>query len=102
MANFDEIAAQFELHRSFPPTVLRQVQQAVFEVLPAHEAKLLEIGAGTGRFGRSFIGWPGLTYFAIDRSFEMLRQFAAHTPDSNLVQADACSVPFSNNAFAGV
>jgi len=101
MSNFDQVAVQFELYRTFPPEVIKQIQQAVAAESSSTGGRLLEIGAGTGRFGRQFV-IAGCAYFAVDSSHEMLREFAVRIPDSKLIQADACALPFPNQTFSTV
>ena len=100
MSSFDRVAAQFEFHRSFPPEVTNQICDTVRAELP-HDGKILEIGAGTGRFGKALVQ-AGCDYFGVDQSLEMLREFSSGNRLANLVQADAHLLPFTSQAFSGV
>jgi predicted TPR repeat methyltransferase len=55
----------------------RAVRAAVLAALATPAPRLLELGAGTGRFGRPFVA-AGDAYVGIDLSFGMLQEFAGH------------------------
>src|SRR5579875_3475456 len=55
MRSFDPIAVQFEAPRAWPPHISLQFQQALLSgsEVPG-DARILEIGCGTGRVGKEF------------------------------------------------
>lgn len=101
MNAFDPVAADFDRFRALPEGVPGAFRDAVrVAVGPTPGARLLEVGAGTGRFGSAF-GEDGDNYFGVDASGQMLRQFAARAPGSHqrLVQADGLALPFAEGTF---
>jgi ubiquinone/menaquinone biosynthesis C-methylase UbiE len=56
---------------------------------------VLDLGAGTGRFGRAFVE-AGDLYTGVDLSFEMLRKFGTAVP---VVLADGEYLPFPGQVF---
>jgi SAM-dependent methyltransferase len=63
---------------------------------------LLDLGAGTGRFGRPFVV-AGDDYVGIDLSLGMLREFARQAAQPPpLAQADGERLPFGDAAFDAV
>lgn len=65
-------------------------------------AHVLDLGAGTGRFGHAFVE-AGDDYVGVDLSFGMLRQFMSHAERGDatvrLVQADGQHLPFRDADF---
>ena len=101
MNEFDPVAAEFDRFRALPDGVAAAFRDAVQVTLgQTPGARLLEVGAGTGRFGTAF-GEDGGNYIGVDSSGSMLRQFAARSPGSRprLVQADGCALPFADGTF---
>ena len=76
---------------------LGEWRKQVIGLLPS-EGRIIEIGAGTGLNFRHYGNVSDLV--ATDLSREMLR--CAHRRDArvNLVQADACRLPFENDTFS--
>jgi len=62
---------------------------------PLRPERVLDLGAGTGRIGRTFVE-AGDPYTGIDLSFEMLRKFGTAAA---LVQADGEYLPFPGPIF---
>jgi SAM-dependent methyltransferase len=107
MSEFDAIAEHFDRFRALPPGVPAAIRTAIWEAVP-HALKpcLLDLGAGTGRIGETFVT-AGDAYVAVDRSARMLAQFASKAatqggPPPALVQADGASLPFPESAFDAV
>lgn len=107
MADFDATAADFERFRALPAGVPAAIRQAMWTALGSPpEARLLDLGAGTGRIGAAF--WAaGDAYVAVDRSARMLAHFASKAeagggPALLLVQADGQALPFPAASFDAV
>jgi ubiquinone/menaquinone biosynthesis C-methylase UbiE len=101
MSAFDSAAPTFERHRGFPDGVAQAIRAAVLKAGDAAAPRLLDLGAGTGRIGRSFVE-AGDDYVGVDLSFGMLQAFAqrascSHAP--RLVQADGELLPFRDATF---
>jgi ubiquinone/menaquinone biosynthesis C-methylase UbiE len=105
MSGYDAAAPTFEHHRALPDGVPRAVRAAVLGALATQAPRLLDLGAGTGRFGRPFVA-AGDAYVGVDRSFGMLREFAGHgemgRPAPRLAQADGERLPFADATFDAV
>jgi ubiquinone/menaquinone biosynthesis C-methylase UbiE len=102
MSAYDAAAPTFERHRALPDGVPRAVRAAVLAALAAPAPRLLDIGAGTGRFGRSFAA-AGDDYVGVDRSLSMLREFAQRAQQRPpLAQADGENLPFRDGTFDAV
>jgi ubiquinone/menaquinone biosynthesis C-methylase UbiE len=103
-SRYDDVAPAFDQHRALPLGVAGEVRAAVSSVVGAGpHPRLLDLGAGTGRIGRAFVG-AGDDYFAVDLSLGMLREFArrAHCAVARLVQADGRALPFPDATFNAV
>ena len=103
MTDFDLVAADFERYRAWPDSVAEQVRAVVCSIVNT-DTPILDLGAGTGRLGRAFIGASG-GYIAVDLSLAMLRRFARTTglgSSSSLVQADGARLPFRSGTVGGV
>jgi ubiquinone/menaquinone biosynthesis C-methylase UbiE len=99
MPDFDLTAPTFELHRGFPPGVAQQIRDGVRGAAGSERnARVLDLGAGTGRIGRAFQS-DGDFYIGVDASFEMLREFQRRQPQVRLVLADGACLPFRDGAF---
>jgi ubiquinone/menaquinone biosynthesis C-methylase UbiE len=96
---FDAVASDFERFRLLPGGVPEAIRPAIWAAVPVPSpAKVLDLGAGTGRFGTAFIE-AGDSYTAVDASFAMLREFQARAKGVLLVQADGRQLPFANGSF---
>jgi SAM-dependent methyltransferase len=107
MSTFDAIASDFERFRALPLGVPAAVREALWG-LPGlgKEARLLDLGAGTGRVGFAFVERQD-RYVGVDSSRGMLDQFAAKARDAGvpapwLVQADGRKLPFASGSFDAV
>jgi ubiquinone/menaquinone biosynthesis C-methylase UbiE len=96
---FDATAASFERHRGLPSHVPEAIRSAILADtgLPT-PARVLDIGAGTGRIGKAFVE-AGDFYAGVDTSLAMLREFPADPKPSILAQADGRQLPFRNAEF---
>lgn len=104
MSAYDVVAPSFDSYRALPAGVPEAIRAAVLKVTGA-SARLLDLGAGSGR-----IGWPFVTagdhYVGIDLSSGMLREFARRAAQGHfslrLVQADGRQLPFQDATFDAV
>ena len=87
MSVYDAVAPAFERHRALPGDVPAAVRVAVLAAAEVPSPRLLDVGAGTGRFGRPFVA-AGDFYVGIDLSLGMLREFARNAASPRLAQAD--------------
>jgi ubiquinone/menaquinone biosynthesis C-methylase UbiE len=98
---FDALAPGFERQRQVPSHVPPSVRRAVLAALgDVRRPRILDLGAGTGRFGWPFVA-AGDDYVGVDLSAFMLRAFAqrdAEQPPA-LVQADGSALPFPAASF---
>jgi ubiquinone/menaquinone biosynthesis C-methylase UbiE len=106
-SRFDPVASSFDRHRALPDEVAQEIRRAILAAVNAPtRPRLLDIGAGTGRLGRSFVE-AGDDYVAVDLSFGMLREFMrkahdGHCRASLLVQANGEQLPFRDGWFDAV
>ena len=61
-------------------------------------ARVLDLGAGTGRFGRAFVE-AGDSYVGVDVSLPMLREFRVRAENAALIQGDGDRLPFRDRVF---
>jgi ubiquinone/menaquinone biosynthesis C-methylase UbiE len=96
---FDLSAGSFEHHRSLPTEAPAAIRSAIWTIarIPG-PARVLDLGAGTGRIGRAFVA-AGDFYAGVDTSLAMLREFSAHSGNGFLALADGRRLPFKNGAF---
>ncbi len=96
---FDSTAATFERDRPMPSGVPEAIRSAIWQAAPVPApARVLDLGAGTGRFGKAFVA-AGDLYIGIDLSFPMLREFRANSMSACLAQADGQQLPFRDGSF---
>lgn len=104
--SYDRAAAAFDSARSYPPGVAEQVRDAVLaHTRSGPGARILELGAGTGRIGLPFLA-AGCAYVGVDLSRLMLARLhhkAAGLPGGDaVVQGDVSRLPFAAGSFAVV
>ncbi len=93
-------ALVFERHRQLPEGVPNAIRSAILSMIPEpHVARILDIGAGSGRIGRAFVE-AGEKYVGLDLSLGMLHEFGSK--NAVLVQADAEYLPFPDHTFGAV
>ena len=98
-STFDPIAAAFDRHRELPQGVAEAVRTAIGSITRLSPAtRILDLGAGTGRFGKVFVAANDL-YVGVDSSQEMLRAFLKHNADACLILADGQQLPFRDGTF---
>ena len=102
--SFDGIASKYEDTRGLPGEVSQKVSDALCAFLP-EQAKILEVGVGTGRIVRPLLS-RGIRVFGVDISTRMMARFLEliqnGVPRPQLIQADACQLPFQNKVFQAV
>jgi ubiquinone/menaquinone biosynthesis C-methylase UbiE len=103
-STYDAIASSFERYRSLPPSVVESIRSAIKSTtrLP-DQARVLDLGAGTGRLARSFLT-GGDFYVGVDSSLGMLQEFSAKpefrdSKTSLLAEAEGGQLPFRNAIF---
>jgi ubiquinone/menaquinone biosynthesis C-methylase UbiE len=105
-SRFDPVASSFDRHRALPDEVAQEIRRAILATVTPARPRLLDIGAGTGRLGLSFVQ-AGDDYVAADLSLGMLREFMRKAHDgrcgtSLLVQANGEQLPFRDRSFDAV
>lgn len=96
---FDAVASNFERFRILPDGVPQAIRASIFAAAhTSSAARILDLGAGTGRIGRTFVE-AGDTYVGVDTSLAMLREFRDSTTNACLAQADGRRLPFRNGSF---
>ena len=102
---YNAMAADFERQRPLPDRVAQSVRAAVLQaVADVDRPRILDIGAGTGRFGWPFV-MSGDDYVGVDLSGGMLRSFAGRPLGGkrmHLIQADGRILPFAAASFDAV
>lgn len=98
-STFDSTASTFERHRSFPKGVPEAIRSAIWSAVGlSAPARVLDIGAGTGRIGRAFVA-AGDAYFGVDTSLAMLQEFSTDSSNCTVTQADGSHLPFADGSF---
>jgi ubiquinone/menaquinone biosynthesis C-methylase UbiE len=101
---YDTTAATFERYRSLPPYVVESIRSAIWaETRLPDQARVLDLGAGTGRIGKAFLA-AGDFYVGVDSSFGMLQEFAGkpefrESKTCFLAQAEGSQLPFQDAIF---
>jgi ubiquinone/menaquinone biosynthesis C-methylase UbiE len=96
---FDNAAASFERCRPLPSGAPEAIRSAIWAAARiSSPARVLDLGAGTGRFGRTFVA-AGDFYVGVDNSLAMLREFLLSSTGGSLAQADGRQLPFRDGAF---
>lgn len=98
-STFDFTAATFDRFRALPKDALGAIHKAIWESTgKPQSAYVLEVGAGTGRIGNTFVE-AGDRYIGVDISLPMLHEFRERNAKATLVQADAGCLPFRDTSF---
>jgi SAM-dependent methyltransferase len=100
--SFETVAADYERHRpEYPEQALRW---AVEQLGLAPGARVLDVGAGTGKLARGLVGL-GFAVAAVEPGAPMLQQLRAAIPEAEAFEAAAESIPLPDEsvdaAFAG-
>lgn len=99
--SFDRAADYYDATRGFPPGVEHEVAQAFVRAgTLARDARLLEIGVGTGRIALPLSLHVG-EYVGVDISTAMMDKLRARMDGHpiRLMQADAAHLPLASGAF---
>ena len=98
-SSFDAAASTFERYRSLPSETPEAIRRTIWAATRlSAPARVLEIGAGTGRIGKAFIA-AGDFYVGVDTSLAMLREFPPVSGNYLLAQADGRQLPFRDCSF---
>jgi ubiquinone/menaquinone biosynthesis C-methylase UbiE len=95
---FDTTAAEFDRHRALPHGVAEEIRAAVLRAAGTTHPLVLDLGAGSGRFGWPFVT-AGDRYLGVDVSYGMLHEFAQRVESPKLAQCDGESLPFRDESF---
>jgi ubiquinone/menaquinone biosynthesis C-methylase UbiE len=99
---YDAMASDFECKRALPAEVPQSARRAILAALGhVDRPRVLDLGAGTGRFGWPFVT-AGDDYIGADLSSGMLRTFSKRYVGRRLpwlVQADGRALPFPAVCF---
>ncbi len=102
--DYDEIAARYDAHRSSEEATPRRLLTLALrrdpsEVPDAESRSILELGCGTGNVTQGLEQcWPG-GIVAVDKSRGMLERAQSKLTRTELVHADASSLPFADHRF---
>lgn len=103
-SNYDLAASSFEYHRPLPSHAVEAIRATIWSVVrPPEQARVLDVGAGTGRIGQVFAA-AGAIYAGVDSSLAMLMEFSRKPAFQEwktclLAQADGRELPFPNASF---
>ena len=106
-SGYDAAANRFDLLRPLPDGATQGIRLAVIRAVGSvTRPHLLDLGAGAGRIGRTFVA-AGDDYLGVDLSFSMLGAFQRSSPHrtpwpARLVQADGRTLPFRDATFDAV
>ncbi len=98
---YDTMAHDFDRHRSLPDGVAEAVRDTVLRAVLPPRPCVLDLGAGSGQIGRSFVR-AGDDYIGADLSLGMLRQFASQVQADSLLQANGALLPFRDATFDAI
>src|SRR4051794_18329565 len=98
---YDAMAADFDRRRPLPDGVVDAIRGMVLGAVRLPRPRILDLGAGSGRIGRTFVH-EGDDYVGVDLSSGMVRSFARQVDASRLVQADGGCLPFHDATFDAV
>ncbi len=102
--SFDQAAGYYDQTRGLPEPMASTGIQLMLNHLQAgagREARLLEVGTGTGRIGVPLMA-RGANLFGCDLSGKMLARQQAKWPAARLALADATALPYGAAQFDGV
>lgn len=101
--SFDRVSDIYDATRGFPSHISDQVTDCILRIVSATpDLQFFEIGVGTGRIALP-IAQRGYAYTGVDISERMLAELRRKIEGTSyqlfLQQADATSLPFTNNTF---
>src|SRR5258708_39605315 len=91
--DYAPIAPRYDLSRKAEPALVDSLREGL-ELLKSHT--VLEIGAGTGNYGRA-LAEAGFDLVALDMSAQMLERSSLKTASCR-VQGDAMALPLKSNS----
>ena len=98
-SSFDSTAQTFERLRPLPREVPQAIRAAIWRAAAlSGTARVLDVGAGTGRIGRAFVE-AGDDYYGVDSSLAMLQEFSVDAANCTLAHVDASHLPYSDGSF---
>jgi ubiquinone/menaquinone biosynthesis C-methylase UbiE len=101
---YDMTASTFDRYRSLPSDVVESIRSAIWDdVRFPDQARVLDLGAGTGRIAKPFLA-AGDFYVGVDSSLGMLQEFSAkpefrESKTCFLAQVEGRQLPFQNASF---
>jgi SAM-dependent methyltransferase len=100
--SFESVAAEYERHRpEYPEEALRWAAE---QLGLAPGARVLDVGAGTGKLTRGLVGL-GLDVVAVEPGVPMLAQLRVAVPEAEAIEGPAEAIPLPDAsvqaAFAG-
>ena len=98
--SFDRAAHIYDQTRLLNESIAKYGIPAIMDILGAN-ARLLEVGAGTGRISIPLLE-RGADLIGCDLSSQMLARFQEKFAPAPIVQADAVFLPFASNQFEAV
>jgi len=98
--HFDRAANYYDQTRLLPEPIAKVGIPAILEVIGSN-ARLLEVGAGTGRLSIPLLE-RGVDLIGCDLSSQMLMRFQQKFPSARLARADASVLPFPAAQFEAV
>lgn len=95
--NYNKIASSY--NERYSVNYLTEVEKSLLNTASDNNIKtILEAGCGTGRWLNS-LNKLNKKLFGLDFSIQMLRIAKSETSETELVNADACYLPFNDNSF---
>lgn len=98
--SFDRAAGYYDQTRPLPDSIAQDGIQAILNLVRPG-ARLLEVGAGTGRISIPLLE-RGVDLIGCDLSANMLKRLQGKSPAARIVQADASQLPFPVANFDAV
>src|SRR4051794_18232223 len=74
--DYEHVAALYRRGRTLPTEVLARWANALRQHLPARDAVVLDVGAGTGVFTEALTDWTGGTVVSVEPAAAMIRAAA--------------------------
>src|SRR5258708_2980267 len=98
--SFDQAASYYDQTRDLPEPLASGGMQLILDNLKGQagpQARLLEVGTGTGRIGVPLLQ-RGANLFGCDLSLKMMARQLSKWPGARLAQADATALPYAAKA----